>query len=267
MNLSIISVVYKRKSHSNNKKILKLNSKNNIKIIKLKGRNQVNKLENNKLKFTTHYIGEIDKKFGITTVEINANVLNKIKKNDFLEIPNKEIYHKSFLNFKENILKKFNESFTIKTKMKFDKINIPNNNFSFENKLIKNVNKSQFHGNSLLKSFHKNNSNLKKIKLKKNEENISNYTPNIQNLIKNTFYNFNFNYNSRNLHSFNLNDSNKINKPITNIKSILSKNTNEIIYSYDKKYKKVKTCNFFNESFSNGNYCNLLKSNNFNYKK
>ena len=80
MNLSIISVVYKRKSHSNNKKILKLNSKNNIKIIKLKGRNQVNKLENNKLKFTTHYIGEIDKKFGITTVEINANVLNKIKK-------------------------------------------------------------------------------------------------------------------------------------------------------------------------------------------
>ncbi len=271
MNLSIISAIYKKKSRSNNKKVLNLNSKSNIKIIKLKGRNQVNKVEKNKMKFSTHYIGEIDKKFGITTVKLNANVLKNLKTNEFInQISNKEIDNKSVLNFKHTLQKKINESFTIKTKMKFDQIDIPNNsNFSFENKLTENLDKVQYYQHSLLKSLkHKNNYNMiKKIRFK-NEEKNRNYSPNIDNLIQNSFYNFNFNYNSRNLALFNSNDpSFKINRPISNIKRILSKNTSEIIYPYEMKYKKVKTCNFFNESFSNGNYSNLLKSNNFNYRK
>ena len=270
MNLSIISAIYKKKSKSNKKNVLKLNSKSNIKIIKLKGRNQVNNLQKNKMKFSTHYIGEMDKKFGITTVKLNADVLKQLKTNDLLNhISNQEINNKSFLNLKESLQKKFNESYTIKTKMKFDQIDIPNNNnFSFENRLSENLNKSLFYQNTLLKSYnHKNNYNLKKFKLK-NEEKNRNFSPNIDNLIQNSFYNFNFNYNSRNLPFFNSNDSSfKINKPISNIKSILSKNTSEIVYPYEIKYKKVKTCDFFNESFSNGNYCNVLKSNNFNYRK
>ena len=79
MNVSIISKIFKRKNHLKNKKSnISLNN-HNIQIVKLKGKNNVkNNLNINRLKISTHYLGEIDKRnFGITSAKLNMTMLKK----------------------------------------------------------------------------------------------------------------------------------------------------------------------------------------------
>ena len=273
MNVSIISTLFKRKEHSKKKIPNSLIKKHNIQIVKLKGNNNLkNNLNVNRLKISTHYLGEIDKKnFGITSAKLNVNMLKKIEKeNEILKkTNNKEIKSKAHLSYfhtPRKLINSNNESFIFK----FDKIDIPkyNSNLSCENIKFRFSGSSKVFKNILLKTYYNKRAfsdfKLKKSEIKKrNNSNFfnNNYFEEFENLYKYDNY---FNKSKMKNHSRNLNFNSH---PLKNVRSILSKNFSQVIFPYEVKYKKIKSNYFFNDSFSDEKSNNLLKSNNFKFRK
>ena len=258
MNVSIISKIFKRKNHSKNKKSnISLNN-HNIQIVKLKGKNNVkNNLNINRLKISTHYLGEIDKRnFGITSAKLNMTMLKKNEnENEIIKKSNnKEIKSNAYLSdfqIPRKIVNNFNESFIFK----FEKINIPkyNKNLSCENLKFQFSGCSKIFKNLLFKNL--KNNNYRKLKKINNSDYLDKkFFEEFENLYKYDNY---FNKSKKKIHSRNINPY---------IKSILSKNFSQVIYPYELKYKKVKSNNFF-DCFSDERFNNLLKSNNFKSRK
>ena len=275
MNLSIIQSIFKFKSQSKDNKYLKFKLNKNYQIIKLKGTNHLKRNTNlNELKISTHYMGEIDKNnFGITTSKLNLEVLKNLKKEKeiFKKFSNQEIYQKYYLNCFQSPKKNLRNS--EKSYLKFDKIDIPkyksSSDLSFENLKIPIIMNQKLSNSSLFDTMNNkkylNSYSVKKEKIKKYLSSNNKYCYKTIDPINNNIDDVNNIYNSRNVNVFN--SDSRCNYSNGNVKSILSKKPINEIYSYELKYRKIQSKNFFNDdSFSEESQNNVFNKN-INFRK